>query len=252
MRAELAALLLVALAATRAASAQDEPQGVEAHPPSAVEKADDLAWKATASAYFLPRGPDWDVNLRHKLGDLTAWVGAFVDPHDNPIGRLGAEYDYQRKGLLVIPTLQVGTNGLLAGQIYGEVGTTLYAILGYSRTNLKPLFSLSFDPNESVQLGAGWHLSAFDRVFAFSIFDVRLGTGQQDTHVLWRKALSARDGLTADVLYKSGRRDDGRYVLAVGLGFYYDRPGWFVKAYYDPYVNFTADTMWRLGGGLKF
>jgi hypothetical protein len=39
---------------------------------------------------------------------------------------------------------------------------------------------------------------------------------------------------------------------AVAGQLYYDRPRWFWKAYYDPYVNFTHQNMVRVGIGLKF
>jgi len=38
----------------------------------------------------------------------------------------------------------------------------------------------------------------------------------------------------------------------VGLGAYLDGSHWLAKAYYDPYVNFTDHTMFRVGLGAKF
>ncbi len=132
------------------------------------------------------------------------------------------------------------------------LGRGTYLIAGVSRTNLKPFYSLSWDPNESVQLGAGRHLGAYDKFYAFTIFDVRLHTGQQDTHVLYRRELTAKLGVTVDGLYKSGHTDSGRFVKAVGVGFYVDGPRWLAKAYYDPYVNFSNVDMFRLAVGAKF
>jgi len=37
-----------------------------------------------------------------------------------------------------------------------------------------------------------------------------------------------------------------------GIGAYYDRPKWFWKIYFDPYVNYSQHTMLRTGIGLKF
>ncbi len=207
----LAALLLAWASPARPQSV-DAPKDVQSPPPAPVERSDDRRTKVTASVYLLPSDQNYDLNLRHKLGAIVAWIGNFVDAHGQGQARVGAEYDYQHGRLLVVPTLQVGSNGLVAGSLYGEWGSALYAIGGLSRTNLKPFYNLSFDPNESIQLGAGWHVTGYDRLYGFVIFDVRLHTSQQDSHVLWRHRLDARDGLTVDVLYKSGRRDDGRSV----------------------------------------
>jgi hypothetical protein len=138
------------------------------------------------------------------------------------------------------------------GSFYSEFGTKYYGIFGYSRTNLRPFTNLTFDPNDSVQIGIGRKISSYDKLYAFSIIDVRLHTHQQDTHVLWRHRLDDNNGITFDALYKSGNTDEHKYIHAVGIGIYYDRPTWFWKAYYDPYVNFTQHTMVRLGIGLKF
>jgi hypothetical protein len=224
----------------------------EAKAPAPVEKSDDLLYKATVTGYAADHDQDFDFNLRRRIGPAVAWAGVFLDRHGPGQGRIGAEYDVQHEGVLVVPTLNLGTNGLVAGSLYSELGRRVYAIAGYAVTNLKPFYNLSFDPNDSVQVGLGWHVSTFDRLVAFSILDVRLHTRQQDTHVLWRHKLSPRDGITFDGLFKSGRTDAGTYVRAFGLGVYYDRPRAFFKAYWDPYVNFSNDNMLRMGAGLKF
>lgn len=228
--------------------------GASAQPAAStpVERADDLTSKATASVYFISGDVDVDLNVRHKFGNLVGWLGGFIAPHDESIGRLGVEYDFQREGLLVIPTLQLGSNGLVAGSLYAEIGGRLFGIAGYSQTNERSFFTLAFDPNESVQLGAGLHLSGYDRLVAYTIFDVRLHTRQQDTHLLWRHRLDTSNGVTMDLLYKSGDLDEGGYVKAFGISLYWDRPTWFVRAAYDPYVNFSEATMLRVGAGYKF
>jgi hypothetical protein len=235
-------------------SAQTASEGEAPSPPavSPVEQADDRPWKATGSLYLLPEDRNEDLNLKREVSNVGAWVGVFHDPQTVTVARVGGELDWHAGPALVVPTVQAATNGLKAGQFYAELGGKTYAIVGASRTNLRPFYNLSFDPNESVQLGLGRHLSRFDKVYAFTIFDVRLHTGQQNTHVLWRHRLSPTTGLTWDALYKSGEIDSGRTVHAVGLGAYLDRSRWFLKAYFDPYVNFTAASMVRLGLGAKF
>ena len=248
-QALLAAALVASASAARGQATVEPPKAARA---SAVERADDLASKATVSAYFVPGDQELDLNLRRRFRELVAWGGLFLDRHGSGQGRVGAECDFQHGPFLAIPTLNVGSNGLVAGSAYVEVGTRFYAIGGYAITNLKAFYNLSFDPNDSVELGAGWHASSYDHLAAFTIFDVRLHTGQQDTHVVWRHKLDAREGLTLDALYKSGHEDSGRYVTGFGFAVYYDRPRIFLKAAFDPHVNFTADDMVRVGVGLKF
>jgi hypothetical protein len=243
----VSALAVAALAVVTAHADETPPA-----PVAPVERADALAWKATAAAYRTQGQFDGDLNLKRQIQAVGAWLGVFSQTGTGSIGRVGAEYDWKRGPFLVVPALLVATNGLVAGQVYAELGRTNYAIAGYSLTNLKPDNNLTFDPNDSVQLGLGRHLSDFDKVYLFTVFDVRLHTGQQDTHLLWRHRIGPRTGLTFDGLFKSGYTDTGHYVHAIGLGAYLDRPRWFAKAYYDPYANFSDDAMLRVGVGAKF
>jgi hypothetical protein len=245
-------LLAAASGWTMTGFAQQPEQDKQQTQPTAVERADDLKSKVTFSTYFTSNDRNYDINLRHQFGHLVAWVGGFYDPKGDGSARLGAEYDFQYKCFLFIPTVEIGSTGALAGSIYSEVGAKNYAIIGYSQTNMKPFNDLFFDPSESVQLGAGRKISDYDKLYGYTIFDVRLHTHQQDTHVLWRHRLNQKNGITFDGLYKSGDTDEGRRIHAVGVGVYYDRPKWFWKAYYDPYVNFSNQAMVRAGLGLKF
>jgi len=217
-----------------------------------IEQADQLTSKATFAIYFLPGERNYDVNLRHQFGQIGAWIGGLYATRGSSQGRVGVEYDFQHQWLLLIPTLQVATNGAVMGSVYSELGTEYYGIVGYSRTNLRPFNNLTFDPNDSVQIGLGHKISSYDKLYAYSVIDVRLHTHQQDTHILWRHRLDDNNGITIDGLYKSGNTDEGNYIRNVGIGVYYDRPPWFWKAYYDPHVNFTGQTMVRIGVGLKF
>lgn len=244
---------VLALMILRAITLAQEPDQSSQQPqPASIERADELKSKGTFAVYYVPNEVTYDINFRHQFGSVSAWIGGFIDPKGGSQGRVGAEYDFQHEWLLFIPTLQVATNGAVLGSFYSELGTEYYGIFGYSRTNLRPFNNLTFDPNDSVQIGLGRKISSYDKLYAFSVIDVRLHTHQEDTHVLWRHRLDDNNGITFDGLYKSGYTDEHKYIRAVGIGIYYDRPTWFWKAYYDPYVNFTQHTMVRLGIGLKF
>jgi hypothetical protein len=221
-------------------------------PPDPIEHADERKSKLTLGIYFTPGARVFDLNLRHQFGRLTAWIAGYWDPKGERVMRVGAQYDYRKAWFHFVPTLEVETNKAVSGSLYYEFGRKTFAIAGVSRTNLKPFFDLFWDPSESVQLGVGHNISSYDRIQAFTIFDVRLHTQQQNTHVIWRHKLNANNGITFDALFKSGHTDEGEYIRNVGIGVYYDRPRWFWKLYYDPHVNFTSDTMVRTGIGLKF
>jgi hypothetical protein len=218
-----------------------------------VERSDEFKSKLTFGIYFTPGSRAYDLNLRHQFGNFTAWIAGFYDPNSNKLLRVGGQYDYKKSWLHLVPTLEVETNRAMSGSLYSELGSgKTYAIAGISRTNLRPFFDLFWDPSDSVQLGIGHKISNYDRIQAYTIFDVRLHTEQQNTHVLWRHKLNASNGITFDGVFKSGHGDSGEFIRAVGIGVYYDREKWFWKLYYDPHVNFSDHTMVRTGIGLKF
>ena len=218
-----------------------------------VENADEFKSKLTFSTYFTSGSRAYDLNLRHQFGPWTAWIAGFYDPQSNKLMRVGAQYDYKKGWLHIVPSLEVATTKAMSGSLSSELGSGKTVVLaGVSRTNLRPFFDLFWDPGDSVQLGIAHRLSSYDRISAFTIFDVRLHTKQQNTHVLWRRKLNRNNGITFDALFKSGTAESGEFIYDVGIGVYYDRPKWFWKVYYDPHVNFTDHTMVRTGIGLKF
>jgi hypothetical protein len=210
------------------------------------------AWKLTFSVYR--SGTDWsgDLNLRGSSGDFNFWLGGYAAGSGDGVARIGGEWAYKSETLRVTPTLAVATNGLVAGQLYAEIGQSAYLIAGASRTNLKDYYNLTFDPNESLQLGAGLHLDASTLLNVYSIFDIRLHTGQQNTHFVFRHYVSHEQRLTVDIVYKSGHTDEDELVRAIGATVTWDWARFFVRAAYDPYASFTGETMVRLGAGLRF
>ncbi len=221
--------------------------------PDPIERSDEFKSKLTFSVYFTHGNRAYDLNLRHQVGSLTVWIAGYYDPQNNQLIRVGAQYDYKKAWFHFVPTIEVATTKGVSGSLYSELGSgKTFAIAGVARTNLKAFFDLFWDPSESVELGVGHKISSYDRIQVYSIFDVRLHTEQQNTHVVWRHKLNATNGITLDGVFKSGHEDSGRIIRAVGLGVYYDRPHWFWKLHYDPHVNFSGQTMVRTGIGLKF
>ncbi len=233
------------------ASKQADPSQLDTRDP--IERSDNFKSKLTFGIYFTPGARVYDLNLRHQFGPLTAWIAGFYDPKSTKLIRVGAQYDYKKGWFHVVPTLEVSTTRAMSGSLYSELGSgKTVAIAGVSRTNLRAFFDLFWDPADSVQLGIAHKLSSYDRIQGYTIFDVRLHTQQQNTHVLWRHKLNANNGITLDGVFKSGHTDSRKFIRDAGIGVYYDRHKWFWKLYYDPHVNFSDHTMVRTGIGLKF
>ena len=243
---KIRALLLAALCLASAPEAGAE-EAAAAPPPYAYGQ----TWKLTAGLYQMGGRTSGDLNLRGSHGDFNFWIGGYAGGGSG-VARLGGEWGYKSEAFRFTPTLVLASNGLVAGQLYAEAGTRAYLIAGASRTNLRDYFNLTFDPNESLQLGVGLHLDPRTTLNAYTIFDVRLHTGQQVTHGLFRRYLFPGHRLTVDLAYKSGHTDDGVFVRGLGATVTWDWPRVFVRGAYDPYANFAGETMWRLGGGVRF
>jgi hypothetical protein len=210
----------------------------------------DYHGKATVTAYQAGGDTSLDVNVRYSSGDVTGWVGYYGTPGRDQ-ARAGVEYDLKRHDLYLVPSAQIASRGFHGASVYSEIGPTLYLIAGVSRTNLHPYANLTFDPNESWQLGAGWHLGQ-DSLAGYAIWDNRLHTGQQITHLVLKHYLARKDRVTFDVSYKSGHGDEGLYVRGLAEQVEYDWGRWFVKGAVDAHANYGPDTMVRGGGGLRF
>lgn len=214
---------------------------------------EDLHGKMTIGAYSAGDDQTVDVNARYSVGDWTGWLGWYGP--DSEIGsqaRAGLEYDMRRRRMVFIPSIQAASPKFVGGSLYSEIGGKVYAIAGASRTNLEPYVNLNFDPNESWQLGGGAHFHKADSVAAFAVWDNRLHTGQQNTHVIVRHYFAGSHRVTLDASYKSGRGDSGDYVRGTAIGTEVDWHRWFVKGARDAHVNYSAETMWRFGGGMRF
>jgi hypothetical protein len=209
--------------------------------------------KMTFGVYTIGDQPTVDVNARYSAGNWTGWLG-WYGPHSE-IGsqaRAGLEYDMRRRRVLIIPSIQAASASFVGGSLYSEIGRTVYAIAGVSRTNLEPYVNLNFDPNESWQLGGGAHIHQADSLAAFTVWDNRLHTDQQNTHVIVRHYFAGTRRVVLDASYKSGRGDTGEFVRGMAIATEIDWRRSFVKAARDAHVNYSADTMWRFGGGVRF
>jgi hypothetical protein len=215
-------------------------------------EAQDYHGKVSVGVYRAAGESTTDLNVRYSSGDWTGWVGWYGPQSDVRQSRAGIEYDLKRPWLMLVPSLQIASQSFVGGSVYSEVGKSLYVVAGTSRTNLKPYANLTFDPNESWQLGGGAHLGKSDSIAAFAIWDNRLHTGQQNSHLAIRHYLAHSQRLTIDLSYKSGHGDEGAYVRGAAEAMEYDWHRWFVKLARDQHVNYTPATMWRVGGGVRF
>lgn len=208
--------------------------------------------KLTVGLYAADTHTTTDLNLRYAAGSWTGWLGWYGPQPEVREGRAGLEYDLRRGRMLLIPSIQVASASFVGGSIYSEIGQAFFAIVGLSRTNLKPYTNLNFDPNESGQLGAGAHFGRADTVAAFIVWDNRLHTAQQNSHVVIRHYFAGQHRVMLDTSYKSGHGDAGAFVHGTAVSTEVDWNRWFVKAARDAHVNYTAETMWRFGGGMRF
>ncbi len=235
----LSVTIAVTGAAARDARAQQAPE-----PPSN---------KLTLAYYDFSSGKQGvDVNLRHTFSSMTAWIGTYHENDGFNQTRVGYEYDYHSHWLTLVPSVQAATHGFVGGTIYSEAGARLFAIGGFGRTNLQPYWNLGFDPNDYIQAGAGYRDGSGNTIMAYAIHDDRLGTGQTNTHLIFRRYLPDEWRLTLDVVSERGQGDDGVDIKTWAVSIDANWHRWFVRVAEDPHVNYTADHQWRFAGGCRF
>jgi hypothetical protein len=86
----------------------------------------------------------------------------------------------------------------------------------------------------------------------YAIHDDRLGTGQTNTHMFFRRRLGEDWRLTIDVVHEHGRGDDGLKVNNASASIDMDWRRWFVRVARDPHVNYTQDRQVRVAAGFRF
>ena len=248
-RAVLAACLLAAAAARAFDESGDGEHG------AVPAKAEAIAFKFTPTVYYTTNQPwAYDVNLRGNLGPHTAWVGYYDQPTQFQQARVGYEYAFSLPIGRAVLGAQYASQGFLGGAIAAELGGSVYGLIGWSRTNLKPYFNLNFDPNDAILFGVGARLTWQTTVSLFQIRDDRLNTGQQVTHLVARTRPTEKTRWSVDLFYKSGHpeADSPVWVSATGIGVTYDFEPWFARVTWDPHVNFTPNDMLRIAFGFRF
>ena len=200
-----------------------------------------------------------DINLRWRHEGRSLWLGLYRDGEQGRQVRAGWDDQWSLATLgsapgvelALLPSLQVASGGFVGGSLALQMGSPWYVQLGLGRTNLRPYANLNFDPNDALTLALGWAGEHGRSLQISAIVDDRLHTGQQHHHVTLRWPLPASLRLSADVLHKQGRGDDGP-VRAWGWTLGLDAADWFARLAHDPKQNFSALNAWRMSGGLRF
>jgi hypothetical protein len=219
--------------------------------PAKGEATNSLAWKLTLGEYAYSDYYGTDVNLRWRSGDTSAWAALYTDKVFGTQARAGADTSIGLgKYVQLQPSLQAASGGFVGGSVNVQAGGAWYGIAGIGRTDTRPYFNLNFDPNDAVTFGAGHHVEGGPSYLVFVVADDRFHTGQRDWHL--NIQIPCGDShATLDLLRKSGQSDAGP-ITGWGFSANWDWPGWFLRAAYDPYQNFSAQNVWRLATGIRF
>jgi hypothetical protein len=208
-------------------------------------------WKLTMGEYLYSDYLGTDLNARWRDNGSSAWVGVYSDRIFGTQARGGADTAINLgKYLQLQPSIQAASMGFVGGSFNIQAGDAWYGIAGIGRTDARPYFNLNFDPNDALTLGAGHHSDAGISYYVILIEDDRFHTGQRDWHVNAQIPFGVSHA-TLDLLHKTGLSDAGR-ISGWGGSANYDWPKWFLRLAYDPYQNFSAQSVWRFAGGIRF
>lgn len=206
------------------------------------------SWYATSSQHSAV-----DLNLRANNGPHAVWLGYYQRGAEFEQARTGYELTLEGDYAKLIPSLQLATHGFAGMAVNLELGTSVFALLGYGRTNARDYYNLNFDPNDSWTFGLGTRLIPRTNLSLFAVKDNRLHTEQVITHLVARVQLADRQRLTVDIFEKSGRESpEDPKVSGNGLAVTYDYHDVFIRAAHDRKVNFSMDDQTRVSLGLRF
>lgn len=221
-----------------------------------TDSAADDAWafKLTPSYYVTTHEKDAiDVNLRANYGAHAVWLGYYRRDGEFEQTRTGYEYTAQIPYGQLVPSLQLATHGFAGGSINAQVGNSIYALLGFGRTNTNDYYNLNFDPNDSVTYGLGTSLVPQSSLSLFTVKDNRLHTDQVVTHAVWRLSSDDHHRWTVDLSNKHGRATPSdEPVSGNALSVTYDYRDVFFRLAQDRKVNFTTEDQTRLSVGLRY
>lgn len=193
-----------------------------------------------------------DLNLRWEQGRTRAWLGYYTDPTFGHQTRAGFDHTLEiAPAALMQVSLQGASQGYFGGSVLFVLGDPWFVVAGLGRTNLRPYFNLSFDPNDSITAGFGWKGPGDTAVAMTLVADDRLGTGQRVWHVFGRTRPTDDLRVTLDLNYKNGNGDSGP-VHGWGVSMTLDFPRWFVRLAYEQKQNFTLVDAKRLTVGARF
>jgi len=220
----------------------------------ALVAAEAWAYKLTPSYYVTTNTKDaTDVNLRANYAAHAVWVGYYRRDSEFEQTRVGYEYTAQFPHIQLVPSLQLATHGFAGGSINAQIGDSIYALLGFGRTNTQDYYNLNFDPNDSVVYGAGTSLLPESTLSLFSVKDNRLDTEQVVTHLVWRMLPDAQHRWTVDISSKQGRATpDDESVSGMAVSITYDNRDMFFRFAQDNKVNFTPEDQTRFTVGIRF
>lgn len=194
-----------------------------------------------------------DINLRANNGPHAFWLGYYQRGNEFEQTRTGYELTLESEYAKLVPSLQLATHGFAGGAVNLELGTSVYALLGFGRTNARDYYNLNFDPNDSVVYGLGTRLIPKTTLSLFTVKDDRLHTEQKITHAVARYQLDTHQRLTLDFFDKHGRASpDEPRVSGHGAALTYDYRDVFVRLARDQKVNFSIDDQTRIALGLRF
>jgi hypothetical protein len=193
-----------------------------------------------------------DLNLRRSTQDSNAWVAWYQSPEQGlKQPRVGWDSSLPIQNIRIQPSIQAASGGFVGGSLSVETGESWFVGAGIGRTNLKPYTNLNFDPNDAWMASGGWRWSEHHALSMQIVRDNRQNPDQQHVHLIYRAPINQHERITLDVLEKSGLVQNlhtHRYGLSLG----YEVSHYFVRVAYDPIINFTPQTMWRLSFGTRF
>lgn len=219
-----------------------------------VVEGDAWAFKLTPSYYVTTHEKDAiDLNLRANYGPHAIWLGQYRRDSEYEQTRTGYEYTAQIPFGQLVPSLQLASHGFAGGSINAQIGDTIYALLGFGRTNTRDYYNLNFDPNDSILYGLGTSLMPKSTLSLFTVRDDRLHTGQVITHASWHVVPNDYQRWSVDLSSKHGRATAyDEYVSGNALTVTYDYRGKFFRLAKDRKVNFTTEDQTRFTFGLRF